>query len=107
MWKKVCKVEDVPVNGGACVKENGEQIAVFQVENGAKWYAVQNLCPHKAQMVISRGIVGDIKGAHKIACPLHKHSFSLETGEHVGEDQDWKLKTYNIKVENEDVLLEL
>ena len=46
----------------------------------AQWYACQNLCPHKQEMVLARGIIGDQQGVPKVACPLHKKTFSLESG---------------------------
>lgn len=85
-WFKVAAVEDIPLNGGACIKYKNKQIAVFHFARRDKWYACQNLCPHKMEMVLSRGMIGDEKGTPKVACPLHKHSFSLETGENLTGD---------------------
>lgn len=107
MFKKVCNSKDVPLNGGATVLVDGEQIAIFAYDNGATWYAVQNLCPHKQQMCLSRGIIGDTAGKPKVACPLHKHTFGLDDGKHLGGNAEWTLKTWVVKVENGEVLLDL
>ncbi|AWV99539.1 nitrite reductase small subunit NirD [Arcticibacterium luteifluviistationis] len=105
-WVRACKVEDIPANGGACVMIDGEQIAIFNFERRGEWYATQNLCPHKQQMVLSRGMIGATKDEPKVACPFHKKNFSLKTGACMGEE-DYQLKTYEIKVEGSDVFVGL
>jgi nitrite reductase (NADH) small subunit len=99
-WKKVAHVADVPENGGACVKINDKQIAVFNFTRTNEWYATDNMCPHKQQMILSRGMIGDLDNEPKVACPFHKKNFSLKTGACLSGD-DYQIKTYPIKVENE------
>lgn len=99
VWFKAARAEDFPENGGACVKINNEQIAVFYFKKRDTWYACQNLCPHKKEMILSRGIVGDSCGEPKVACPYHKKSFSLISGENLN-GEDYNVKTYPVKVEN-------
>ncbi|GGZ92566.1 nitrite reductase small subunit NirD [Algibacter mikhailovii] len=98
VWFKAASVNDFPKDGGACVKYKEKQIAVFNFERLGKWYACQNLCPHKMEMVLSRGMIGDDKGIPKVACPLHKKTFSLETGENLNSDLD-AIAVYPVKVE--------
>jgi nitrite reductase (NADH) small subunit len=107
MWKAVCDVADVPGNGGACIKWGTRQIALFRFANGASWYALDNRCPHDGQAVLARGILGDSGGAPKVACPLHKNSFCLKDGRHLGGQEDWRLTTYRVKVEAGQVFLDL
>jgi len=97
-WKQACRVEDIPENGGACVLLEGEQIAIYNFARRKEWFATQNLCPHKQQMVLSRGMIGTQGGEPKVACPFHKKTFSLETGKCMG-DEDYQIATYPIKVE--------
>ncbi len=98
-WYRVARVEDFPVNGGACVSYKGLQIAVFNFGAGKEWYASQNLCPHKQQMILARGITGSHQGEPKVACPYHKKTFSLVTGENLNGNE-CNLATYPVKVEN-------
>src|SRR5690606_30923518 len=81
LWYKVGQAQDFPTNGGVCIKYKHLQIAVFNFSRMNKWYACQNLCPHKMEMVLSRGMTGDEAGIPKVACPMHKHNFSLEDGQ--------------------------
>jgi nitrite reductase (NADH) small subunit len=98
-WFTACRVEDVPENGGVCVKYNNEQIALFHFTRRNEWYATQNECPHRQQMALSRGMIGSQSEEPKVACPFHKKTFSLSTGECLNGD-DYVLKTYPVKVED-------
>ena len=102
VWFKAASVSDFPVDGGACIKYKDKQIAVFNFARLNRWYACQNLCPHKMEMVLSRGMIGDHKGIPKVACPLHKKTFSLETGENLNSDLN-AIAVYPVKVEAGDV----
>jgi nitrite reductase (NADH) small subunit len=106
-WISVGKVSDFTENLGGCVKIEGQQIAVFNLNNKTEWYAVQNLCPHDQRMVLSRGLIGDAGCEPKVACPLHKHNFSLKTGEHISEGEVDNLKIYSVKVEENTVFLQV
>jgi nitrite reductase (NADH) small subunit len=103
-WFKVGNVNDFPDNGGACIKYKDKQIAVYNFTRKNKWYACQNLCPHKMEMVLSRGMIGDLEGIPKVACPLHKKTFSLEDGSNLNGD-DYRIAVYPIKIEDENVYI--
>ena len=98
-WYRAAPVHRFPENGGACIKYGGRQIAVFNFAREGRWYACQNLCPHKMEMVLSRGMTGEEQREPKIACPLHKNTFSLRTGKHLNGDLQ-SLATYPVKVED-------
>jgi|SRR5687768_16824544 nitrite reductase (NADH) small subunit len=98
-WFRAARVEAFPENGGACVKYNDQQIAVFNFTRRNEWYACQNLCPHKMQMILSRGIIGSSDGEPKVACPFHKRTFSLKTGDCLNAE-DCSIETYPVKVED-------
>lgn len=98
-WFKAASINDFQENGGACVRYKDKQIAVFHFKRKNEWYACQNACPHKLEMVLSRGMIGDDNGIPKVACPMHKKTFSLETGENLNGDLP-TITTYPIKIEN-------
>jgi len=100
-WLAACRVEDVPGDGGACVLLEGEQIAIFYFSRRDQWYATENRCPHKQQMALSRGMTGSagIDCEPKVACPFHKKTFSLRTGECLS-GEDYRIRTYPVKVKN-------
>lgn len=100
-WILACYTDDVPENGGVCMKHGDEQIAIYNFKRRNEWYATQNLCPHKQQMALSRGMIGSAGDAcePKVACPFHKKTFSLLTGECLSGDE-YQIKTYPVKVED-------
>ena len=98
-WHRACRVEDVPDDGGSCVLLEGKQIAVFHFKRTDEWFASDNLCPHRQQMALSRGMIGCKDGEPKVACPFHKKSFSLQSGECLSGD-DYCIQTYPVRVED-------
>ncbi len=105
-WVRVASVSDVPLEGGIAVRHGAAQIALFRVASRGEWYATQNLCPHKQQMVLARGIVGDQAGVPKVACPMHKKTFDLTSGACLS-GEDLEIATFPVRVEGEDVWIEL
>jgi len=99
VWFKAARVQDFPENGGACVKYKDLQVAVFNFSRRNEWYACQNMCPHKMQMVLSRGMIGSQQGEPKIACPFHKKTFSLKTGACLNAEE-CNITVYPIRIEN-------
>lgn len=99
-WFLACKTEDVPENGGVCVKYKTEQIALFYFARRNEWYASQNMCPHRQQMAISRGMLGSKDCEPKIACPFHKKTFSLIDGRCLNSEEGYSIRTYPVKIQD-------
>ena len=81
-------------------------MAVFHFAARGEWYATQNMCPHKREFVLSRGLLGDQNGTPKVACPLHKKTFSLESGECL-TGEDFRVSVFPVKVDGDDVYVQL
>lgn len=77
-WTPVCTLEDILPQAGVCALVNGRQVAVFRIDDGV--FAMDNIDPASGVSVLSRGIVGDVKGERVVASPLYKHHYSLATG---------------------------
>lgn len=105
-WVRVASTDEVPAEGGIAVKYGDAQIAVYYLAARGEWYATQNQCPHKNEMVLARGIVGDHKGTPKVACPLHKKTFDLKTGACLSGDH-LSIATFPVRVEGKDLWVEL
>lgn len=81
-WTPVCRLSDLQPGGGACALVNGQQVAVFRV--AGRVYALSNFDPFTRANVLSRGLTGSYTSGgqerYKVASPLLKHAFDLETG---------------------------
>lgn len=103
-WFQACMVDDVSPNGGVCVKYDDVQIALFRFSRRDQWYATQNLCPHRQQMALSRGMTGSVNGEPKVACPFHKKTFSLVSGECLSGDET-NIRTYPVRIKDNVVFI--
>jgi len=91
-------------NGGFAAKVSNTELAVFHHNATNKWYATQNSCPHKQLQVLSRGLVGMQGEVPKIACPIHKNTYNLETGKGLS-NPGLNIATFDVKVENDHVFV--
>ena len=96
-WVEVYKFDDLVDNVGICALINDKQVAIFRLSGSDKLYAIDNYDPFSKANVISRGVVGDLKGQIVVASPIYKQHFNLETGQCL-EDESMKIPVYPIRV---------
>ena len=104
-WTSVCRLADIVPNTGVCALIGGRQIAVFRLD-GDRVYAVSNHDPFSKANVLSRGIVGDIKGEVVVASPVYKQHFSLASGQCL-EDPEVRIPVFPIRLDGEMVMVEV
>jgi assimilatory nitrate reductase catalytic subunit len=92
----VCRLEDIVPNTGVCALVGDEQVAIFRVDDAV--HAIGNRDPFSGANVLSRGIVGDLKGELVVASPVYKQHFSLLTGR-CQEDATARVPVYAARVE--------
>jgi len=100
---RICELEKILPDAGVCALVGGEQVAIFRVEGSV--YAVGNRDPFSDANVLSRGIVGDVKGELVVASPVYKQHFSLRTGRCL-EDASVRIPVYAARVEEGFVVVE-
>ena len=105
-WHAACSTDHIPEDGGACVLLNGRQIAIFNFTRRGEWYATDNECPHRQQMAVSRGMIGSHEGEPKVACPFHKKTFSLQSGQCLN-DEAYRINTFPVMVKENQVYIGL
>jgi NAD(P)H-dependent nitrite reductase small subunit len=93
----VCAVDDLETNLGVGALVKGRQIAIFKLRSG-EVLAVGNHDPFSGANVLSRGLVGDLKGHKVVASPLYKQHFDLYTGECL-EDPAVRIPVYEVIVD--------
>lgn len=88
-----------PVMGGKKVLLEGKPVAVFEV--GENLYGIDAICPHEGGP-LEQGLVEN--GC--VTCPWHNYKFNLKSGVCVNEPS-LKVKTYDVRKEGEQFLLNL
>jgi nitrite reductase/ring-hydroxylating ferredoxin subunit len=97
---KVASVDDIPNGEALQVETNGLTLALVRAEDGV--YCVQDVCTHE-QAFLSEGFCEN----HEIECPLHGSIFDIRTGEVKSLPATEPLKTYPVKVEDGNVLVDV
>lgn len=86
-WIDACKLDDLVMGGGVCALVDGCQVAVFYLpDEQPAVYAIDNFDPIGGANVLSRGIVGDVRGELVVASPLYKEHYSLLSGRCLEKD---------------------
>ncbi|KAJ5771282.1 uncharacterized protein N7511_003333 [Penicillium nucicola] len=101
-WQPVVRADhfsdEPPQVSSANVKRGDTQLAVFKIKG--KYYATQQMCPHKRAFVLSDGLVGDDDaGKYWVSCPYHKRNFDLN-GEQAGRcsnDESMNIATFPVE----------
>lgn len=90
--------DDPPQISSANVKRGDTQLAIFKIKG--KYYATQQMCPHKRAFVLSDGLIGDDDaGNYWVSCPYHKRNFDLN-GEQQGRcsnDEAMNIATFPVE----------
>ena len=95
----VAKVSDIPSGKMKSVIAHGKQIAIANV--GGKYFAIGDLCTH-AQC--SLGGEGTLSGT-MVTCGCHGSKFDVTTGKVKGPPASQDEPSYEIKVEGENILI--
>ena len=103
-WFTVGKKWEFPEDGGRAIKYGAVQIAVFHFCSPERWYASQNMCPHKRAFVLSNGLIGSAGDVDKVACPLHKKTFNLDNGDCTSGD-GYSIRVFDVRVHGDDIQL--
>lgn len=78
-WQPLIEATHFDNFSSAQVKRGDTMLAIFKVKG--KYYATQQMCPHKRAFVLSDGLVGEADGQYWVSCPFHKRNFDLNGSE--------------------------
>jgi nitrite reductase (NADH) small subunit len=96
-WVDVCPLAKLIPGRGVCALVGRHQVAVYRVGDDDV-RALSNYDPFSRAFVMSRGIVGSRGDRLKVASPVYKQSFDLETGECL-DDPSVSVPTFEVRVE--------
>jgi nitrite reductase (NADH) small subunit len=96
---KVGPLQQLPPGSSIHVEVGDDAVAVCNV--GGTLYAMDGICPHSSGPLGYGALDGAI-----LSCPFHGWEFDCRTGA-FGGNEDLKLATYPVKVEDGEILVEL
>ena len=105
-WLPLGSASDVPRDSGRAMRVPGGRIAVFHHRRDDTYDATENRCPHQKDMVLARGLLGSDGDEPKVACPLHKKTFSLQTGKGLS-DPSFCVETYPVEIRTGEIFVKL
>lgn len=96
-WTPVCAIDALIPDVGVRALVGEDQVALFRVSGTGDIFAIDAFDPFSNAPVLSRGIVGDLKGQLVVASPIFKQHFNLETGACL-EDEAVTVRTFRTRV---------
>jgi nitrite reductase (NADH) small subunit len=95
-WRDVCAIDQLVIGRGVAALVDGHEVALFRWDEDTV-YALSNYDPFSNASVISRGIVGSRGDVRKVASPIYKDNFDLQTGACL-DDPTVRLATFPVRV---------
>jgi nitrite reductase (NADH) small subunit len=92
----VCTLARLTPDRGVAALVDGRPIALFRLSSG-ELFAIGNVDPCSGANVLSRGVVGDLKGAPTVASPMYKQRFDLRTGQCL-DDPDRRVGIHHARI---------
>ncbi len=96
----LASLSDLKTRKLICSKTGGYRILIALAED--KVYAVDDMCTHEDASLSKGSLHGDC-----VKCPLHGSRFRLKSGEALDEPAEEALTTYPVKIDGDDILVEL
>lgn len=97
---KVASLKDLAVSKLMRIKTDTTDICLAYVDG--KVFAVDDMCSHEDASLAKGSLHGEC-----VKCPLHGSRFDLNSGEALDEPAEDKIKTYKVKIQDNDILVAL
>jgi nitrite reductase/ring-hydroxylating ferredoxin subunit len=111
----VCRAADLPPGSRTVVDADGRSIAVFNV--GGRLFALRNTCPHQGAELACGTLGGTMVPSRPheyvfgledrvLRCPWHGWEFDITDGRSLFAPARVRVKTYEVGIAGDDVVLE-
>jgi len=95
---KLANIDGLKVGNMMCITIDGKGILLANIDG--TFYATDEMCTHED----ARLCTGSLKDEY-VKCPLHGSRFNLKTGKVVDDPADEDLRTYPLRIENNQILI--
>lgn len=100
-WIQVCQADDIEAEDVIRFDHGDRTFAIYRSDDD-QYYASDGLCTHE-KVHLAGGFVMD----NIVECPKHNGRFDISTGEAKGAPACIDLRTYPVKVENGQVVIDI
>src|ERR1051325_1182621 len=97
---KVAKTGDIAPGEGKAVDVGARRIALFNVDG--TFYAIDDECTHRGGPLSEGMLMGE-----EVTCPWHGAVYDVKSGTVLGSPAPRDVARYNVRVEGEDIEVEL
>jgi nitrite reductase/ring-hydroxylating ferredoxin subunit len=101
MRERVCAA-DALLPGEKCAVELGRRHVVVVRATDGSFHALVDLCPHQGARLSTGPLMDDV-----LRCPWHNFGFDIRTGRSVLEPDRYRVKTFDVTVEDGEVVVDL
>ncbi len=99
-YTKVANLREI--NSGSMLKVTLQEQDILLANIDGKIYAIADQCSHEDASLYNGALKGNC-----VECPLHSSRFSFETGKPMEPPATEAIRTYKVKIENDDILIAL
>ena len=99
-WVKVAQMSELSPGTGKVVEADGNSFALFNV--AGTLHAIGNDCTHVGGPLGEGEVEGEV-----VTCPWHGAQFNVKTGAVLNPPARTGVKSFPVKIEGDDVLVEL
>jgi nitrite reductase/ring-hydroxylating ferredoxin subunit len=97
---KVARVGEIAPGEARAVEAGGKRIALFNVDG--TFYAIDDTCTHRGGPLSEGMVVGA-----EVTCPWHGAVYDITSGAVLGAPAPRAVARYSVRVEGEDIEIEL
>lgn len=99
-WHSVASKQDIKPGAALQVSLEGKVLALFNIQG--KFYAIDDACSHAGGSLAEGPVAGSV-----VTCPWHGATFDILTGAALSDPAYEGVKAYGVKVEGDNILVEL
>jgi len=97
---KVAGTDEIAAGSIKQIEVNGKSLALFNLDGN--YYAIGNECTHRGGPLAEGYVVGE-----SVTCPWHGAQFNVKTGAVEGSPAAQPVAKYNVRVQGNDVEVEV
>src|SRR5712671_6884493 len=97
---KVAKIGEVALGEGKVVEAGGKRIAIFNLDG--TFYAIDDTCTHRGGPLSEGAVSGE-----EVTCPWHGAIYNIKTGAALGPPAPCGVRAYAVRIQGDDVEVEV